>query len=375
LAHLSFLLVTHERVEREEFVNYKHYSLSGCVWDLTLLGALRVVLALVGLVRAHHRAELPRAPFEEYHRNGEKKSREELEQEALEEACLPWFGRYVGRYSFPCEVVAVVTGLVVMIKCLARLNVEIGLYEDARPMHPLFWVALTVTALLSLVETSSMDSMVKLAILHAQRRIELRGGDSRRTICSSRTDTWLGRVSSSLSIPLLGGGENGESEEIDLEQNDGREDENNSNANSQESNGKGNDRAVSDIKGDPQYKAGWTDLLGVCYPDIHLILLAFLFLVAAAIAQVYIPRFTGNILDELVKTSAEDDDDSSIWKMPGFMINVELLVVASILGGIFSGLRGAIFTQVSSSTGIFILFPDTNFSRFSKCEVNWFLCL
>jgi hypothetical protein len=342
LAHFSFVLVTHKRVEREESVTYKHYSLSGCVWDLALLGALRLVLALVGLVRAHHRAELPKSPFEEYHRNGEKKSREELEQEALEEPCLPWFGRYIGRYSFPCEVVSVVTGLVVMIKCLARLNVEIGVYEDARPMYPLFWVALAVTALFSLVETSSMDSMIKLAIKHAQHRIELRGGESRRT------DTWLGRVSSSLSIPLLGGAENEESEEIDLEQNDG----DNSNPNSQEVNGKGNDLVVSDIKGDPQYKAGWTDLLGVCYPDIHLILLAFLFLVAAAIAQVYIPRFTGNILDELVKTSAEDDDDSSIWKLPGFMINVELLVVASILGGIFSGLRGAIFTQVSTSTGL-----------------------
>jgi hypothetical protein len=51
----------------------------------------------------------------------------------------------------------------------------------------------------------------------------------------------------------------------------------------------------------------------------------------------------------LTATYAREDDDAkreSIWDIPGFVNNVEKLVVASILGGVFSGVRGSIFTVV-----------------------------
>ena len=74
-------------------------------------------------------------------------------------------------------------------------------------------------------------------------------------------------------------------------------------------------------------------------------------------AQIYVPHYTGKVLDALAGAYSDDDDDnnnnddhadsdSSPWAIPGFVSNVEKLVLASILGGIFSGLRGSIFTVV-----------------------------
>ena len=77
--------------------------------------------------------------------------------------------------------------------------------------------------------------------------------------------------------------------------------------------------------------------------------------VAAATMQIYIPRYTGAILDALGQayssnTNNDDDnnydddgtnnDDDKIQNIPGFMPNVRKLIIVSILGGIFSGLRG-----------------------------------
>jgi hypothetical protein len=105
----------------------------------------------------------------------------------------------------------------------------------------------------------------------------------------------------------------------------------------------------SDIGGDATYKATWKDLLFLCAPDSSLILIAFIFLLLAAAAQICIPKFTGAILDALADTfSGTDDDDGhkSMSDVPGFMSNVKKLIVASILGGVFSGVRGSIFTVV-----------------------------
>ena len=106
---------------------------------------------------------------------------------------------------------------------------------------------------------------------------------------------------------------------------------------------------IIDITGDTKYKTRWSDLLYVCYPDTHYIIVAFVFLLLAAVAQVYIPRFTGNILDALTNAFADKDDDGggkSIFEVPGFISNVKKLVLASILCGLFSGIRGSLFTVV-----------------------------
>ena len=65
----------------------------------------------------------------------------------------------------------------------------------------------------------------------------------------------------------------------------------------------------------------------------------------------YIPKFTGNILDALAEAFSGKGDHrhESMDDVPGFMSNVRLLIVASILGGVFSGLRGSIFTIVRTS--------------------------
>jgi len=79
-------------------------------------------------------------------------------------------------------------------------------------------------------------------------------------------------------------------------------------------------------------------LLVMCWPDLHLIAFAFVFLLNAAAAQVLIPIFLGKILDALVLAFGNPDDDTnrdkSMWEIPGFMTNVKLLVAASVLAGV-----------------------------------------
>jgi len=116
-------------------------------------------------------------------------------------------------------------------------------------------------------------------------------------------------------------------------------------------------RGVSEISSDSNYNATMSDLFSICYPDMFLIMMAFAFLLLAAVAQVYIPRFTGNILDALEHTYSGDnnkntDDDESIWDIPKFLLNVRRLVVASILGGVFSGARGSIFTVIGGRANV-----------------------
>ena len=100
----------------------------------------------------------------------------------------------------------------------------------------------------------------------------------------------------------------------------------------------------SDIKADAtEYSAGWSDLFKVCMPDLHLIIFAFIMLTLAAVAQVYIPRFTGNIVDVL------PDGPStfrSVWDVPGFTENVKGLSISALACGFFSGARGSTFTVV-----------------------------
>ncbi|GMH80538.1 hypothetical protein TL16_g08586 [Triparma laevis f. inornata] len=103
----------------------------------------------------------------------------------------------------------------------------------------------------------------------------------------------------------------------------------------------------SDIKGDASdYSAGWADLLKICLPDLHLIIFAFVNLTLAAIAQVYIPRFTGNILDALGAESSEKNIEGNVWDVPGFSENVRNLAIAAVCCGFFSGARGSTFTVV-----------------------------
>lgn len=298
-----------------------HYTVYGTLSDLGMLALVRAVTSLVAMAISYLKAEeRPEYPFELVHPNGEKKTREELEEEALEEAFGSWLFRFTTRPSFTTEFVAILTQGLCVVKALLRMNIEIGLYHDKQPMHPLLWVAIMFAAFLSLIEACILDHVCQVVVSYAKEN-EPQG---------------MLRTLSSLSVPLLENSrslDDGDDEEQDG--NDGEEQENVMEA---------EQRGVSDITSDSNYKASWKDLLQTCAPDIHLLALAFVFLILAAVSQTLIPLFLGHILDALTEAfsnhNENNNDDESVLQVPGFVKNIELLVLVSICAGVFSGLRG-----------------------------------
>lgn len=308
------------------------YAFASSLIDLAVLAALRVTLGCLALLVSYWRAEAPpEYHFDLCHPNGERKSREELEREALEEPFGPWFRRFAARPSFAAELAAVATQVWCIAKCLVRMNLEIGTLQDAEPYHPVFWLSVLCTAVLSALEASYLQNAGKLAGQCGKER----GG---------RPPAILRTISNQLLAPLLEE-EGEEDEEQPAEANVGSEEEEEE-----------NQRAVPDITPDTEYRAQWSDLFVMCYPDLHLIALAFVFLLNAALAQVWIPKFLGNILDALAAAFGNPDDDTnrhmSMWEIPHFMTNVKLLVLTSILAGVFAGIRGSIFTVVGARVNV-----------------------
>ena len=124
-----------------------HYTLWGAVGDMALLAGLRFLSGIASLVISYEKATIrPEFQFDLNHPNGEPKSREELELEALEEPFAPWIRRFVFRPAFFCECCALLTQLLAVVKCLARMNQEIGVFQDEKPRHPLFWIAMSLRA-------------------------------------------------------------------------------------------------------------------------------------------------------------------------------------------------------------------------------------
>lgn len=304
------------------------------------MAVLRFLTASFALIVGYYTDKAPpESPFELVHRNGVKKTREELEFEGLEEPVGKWFRRYSSRPAFACELVTFASGIFAIVKCFARLDIELGVYKEAVPFHPIFWTILLFAFVFSTIESAFIDGMSLLAG---------ECGRSRRAALGHQGSSWLRRIGSNLSIPLLGR-ENG----INTENGDVEEGANG------ETNGERRDEdliGASDITSDAVYKAKWTDLLAITYPDIYFITIAFVFLLLAAAAQICIPRYTGKILDALSGAFAgsnnEANADISIWDVPGFVPNVVRLLVASVLCGIFSGLRGSIFTVVGGRVNV-----------------------
>jgi ABC-type multidrug transport system fused ATPase/permease subunit len=347
-----------------EAITPNHYTLHGTLWDLSILAIPRIASSLLAIFISYHRLEpTPQSPFDLHHATtGERKSKAELEAEALEEPFLPKMKRYFLRMGYLTECSVLLTGILLATKCLARMNVEIGVYDEAHPPHPLFWIALALTGLFSLVELANVDSSEVLAgELGQKRRSEL-------GLSGQASATWVERIGESLAQPLL----SAVSSEADFTQGAATDEERGA-----LSNGNVRDDANVNVRGysgigadaDAAYKAKLSDLLNVCEPDKYLILLASVFLVCAAIANIYVPRYTGKILDALVTqsddasygyvqfgNSTDDDSDQhhggSIVHIPGFVKNIELLVLASILGGVFGGIRGAIFTLVGARVNV-----------------------
>ena len=289
-----------------------------------------------------------------------------MEEEELEEQCFPnKFMRYICRYAFCSEAFVFIEGILLIIKCLARLNTEIGHFDGDQPYHPIFWISLCVSALYCsfiafglekiCIRTSAVGNYKRQhvrrerAVNRTRRRMLLR----RRAVRNNDNDDQL---ESLLEEPLLSStsttpnrsngnltGQNGDDQNASNNQNDDNSDEL---------------VATSDITADAHYKAGWKDLLSICYPDKYYFAAAFIFLIFAAIAQVLIPRYTGNMLDAIATYASGDDDNADddghgyIWKVPGFLQNMNKLIIASILGGVFSGARGSIFTIVGARVNV-----------------------
>lgn len=325
-------------VRNLEDISTNHYTLHGSLYDLLILAVPRILSALFALLVSYHRVNpIQESPFDLFHENGFKKSTAELEEEALGEPLMPKIRRFLRRPAFACEVFCFATGVLDMIKCLARLNVEIGVLHDSEPKHPVFWFALSMAALCSLVEASFLESAETVASEWGQaRRSELQEG--------GQLGSWMERVGQNLTQPLLSSTTENEDEE------QGRQRRGNPTSS----------RVSSDIGGDANYTAQFSDLLGVCAADVHLILFASIFLLLAAVCTTLVPHYTGKILDALVANSSDsnpddstdDDTGSGILNIPGFVSNIERLVAVSVLGGICAGIRGSIFTLVGARVNV-----------------------
>jgi hypothetical protein len=298
------------------------FLLARSLSDLALLAVGRAITACCALALAYFlQYRGPASPFDGndlLNPNGSRKTNDEIEMAKLEEPVYRWVCRYLRQTTTPTELLAVATQTIGITKCLDRLYIELSRIDSDAHRHPIFWIAIFATTVLSLAQALLLPALCDIAA-------ELGKGQA--------APTMIRNLSSQLLEPLLSSttSNGGDAENptttappIDPE----------------------NEAAEPDIAVDSIYKASWKDLARMCLPDLHLIMIAAVFLLLAAVAQVYIPKFLGHILDNLSVIDKQGwDKDSSIYDIPHFVTNVKLLVAVSILAGIFSGLRGSIFVS------------------------------
>jgi hypothetical protein len=346
----------HEHDDNDNDHNHNHYTFSGSLLDLLILSGCRVVSASIAFTISFCRGNISKEySFDIYHKNKTKKTRDELEEEALQQSFTTWFCTYVNRSAVPFEIFCFLTALTSVLKCLDRLNIEMGLLKDTQPIHPIFWLAFLFAAIISVLEMMYVDTTcINLGKWGSQYYSD----DE-----NNQQPSMLRHLSSHLSLSLLandslaGGGSGGEENNSNNnEEGDGESGSTTANNTTEQEE---NTTGVSDICGDTDYKASWSDLIKLCAPDAFLISIAAVFLVAAALMQIYIPKYTGAILDALQKEygnndddTKNDDDDDRIQDIPGFMNNVKKLIIVSILSGVFSGVRGSIFMVVGGRVNV-----------------------
>jgi ATP-binding cassette subfamily B (MDR/TAP) protein 9 len=317
--------------------------------DLFTLSTLIIISTTISLYKSYQCDDLhtkktnPYPYIEPHNPNGSKKSREEIEQEALEEPFLPWFKRFIARYTFVTESLATCMGFLIIVKCLARLNVEIGVKDEVEPHHPIYWIDLLVCAFFSTFICFMAEKVcVRLSSLGY---FERQRGERRRRVREESLEHVLEMEEPLLDHvdieePLIS---NSDGDRLGNLDGDGTTAGTSTNADG---------TAVPDIAGDAAYKADLGDLLSVCSGDLSYFALAFVFLIIAAMAQVLIPRYTGNMLDAIANITPEEVHNGDIWAVPGFLDNMKRLVIASIVGGVFSGLRGSIFSLVGGRVNV-----------------------
>jgi len=109
------------------------------------------------------------------------------------------------------------------------------------------------------------------------------------------------------------------------------------------------------------YKAGFKDLFMLVAPDAWMILVAFIALLLAALGQVLIPHFTGEIVDSLVA----EHKKSSVFQR-------KLMLLIASAGGcaFFTGVRGGLFTVVGARVNVRI--RDMLFKSLVQQEIGFF---
>jgi len=326
--------------------------------DFFVVSIIRILSATISIAISYVQAKPPPpSTLNLYHPNGDRKSNSELEEEALEEPFKLWMKRYFSRYAFPCEFVSVISVILAMVKCLIRLDVEVAVNEDKISHHFLWWLAAILITFFSSIDIIFLDTVVKRAGKygrHAKKKSQ------RRTVSGISLSELHRDPDNNLLSPLIDYENNIDLENTVYTSSDSESDNESYKESFDESDDidDENIRGASDIGADADYKATLSDLMSLVREDTCHIIVAFIFLLGAATAQVYIPQYTGNILDCLTENANKNDDDSSgsgniIWNIPGFVSNTKKLVAAAILCGVFSGLRGAMFTLVS-------IFPRTS---------------
>jgi hypothetical protein len=327
------------------------FSPSKSLLDLLASSSIRLVASLHGLIRSYL-SKVPEpsifAHLNPYHQpSGEKKTLEELEEEALEESWMPFLKRWVSQYSFFAKFVLMFTIGLCFVKTLERLYEEIGVEHDKSPYHKGYWAAIGFTALITLLELWVISSATSVIGVWGRARRQqqwLRSTTSNETsltdpLLSDFNEPYRDESSPSSNVRTSRVAEE-KSEELDEEKGQTEKEE-----------GGGDDLQNNkfDLSEECNYKAGWWDLLHLVTPDLHLIAAAFVFLLAAALMQVYIPRLTGKALDELVDGESSSTSD---WSHSKFVSIIKQLVVASILGGVFAGIRGSIFTLIGGRVNV-----------------------
>ena len=101
-------------------------------------------------------------------------------------------------------------------------------------------------------------------------------------------------------------------------------------------------------------------LLAVSKPDAHYLLLAFLFLLCAAVGEMFIPYYTSQVIDSI----AIEKDSEKFYR--SIIIMALLLFVTAIC----SGLRGGIFSLVLSR--FYIRVNKLLFGSILRQEIEFF---
>lgn len=283
------------------------------------------------------------AHLDPYHQpSGERKKKEELEEEAIEESWIPFLKRWVAQYSFIPKLTCIFSVVLCFIKTLERLYEEIEVEHDKSPYHIPYWGAIGFAALVSLLEWRVIsDATSVVGDWGRARRVHLQRTTDTDTSLTEPLIRDLNEPCSEGISPSAFNESSLDEKFDDLDEEKGKTDKDASRV--------GGGDSTFDLSEECNYKAGWLDLIHLVAPDLHLIAAAFIFLLAAALMQVYIPRLTGNALDELVDGETNNSND---WSHSKFVSIIKQLVVASILGGVFAGIRGSIFTLIGGRVNV-----------------------